>query len=249
MVLQIAVIDDQSSQREGRVSWLRDVPDCVATGLTFEQAMAADWQAVDIAILDGHDRRSINRRAEAAAAAGIEPIAPYDNFVGVRVAERIRQTRSPEQTRIILVSAHARDSGLRARRIAQAGVDFVFEHYEVDADQETFVRAVLHPESFSPHPDTFDWQALGYSGEPDVAAAIKTWEASAAGPMLLDDERHRDNPQSEWALRTLRSGLHAALPGSMSDGSGPRRKRAPAKAWLSKQIRQAFGRDLPTDPD
>ena len=63
----------------------------------------------------------------------------------------------------MLISAHARDSDLRARRIAQSGVDYVFEHYEVDHDATTFVRAVLEPWALSPRDSPIDWKAQGLS--------------------------------------------------------------------------------------
>jgi CheY-like chemotaxis protein len=241
-VQRIVVVDDQASQRDGRVAWLAAIPGTDVTGMTFEQAAAlgADWSAVSIAVLDGHDRRPPARRAQAARDAGIPDLAPHDNFLGVRIAELIRRHSTAETTRIILVSAYARDNDLRARRIAQAGVDYVFEHYEVDASAETFTRAVLYPETFSPPRRP----ARG----PDVAGAIAAVESSPAGPMLLGDEPHSHHRELEWSLRQLRQRLHALLPGGPTTDTGPRNARGARKSWLAAQLRQALGKDLPVDP-
>jgi CheY-like chemotaxis protein len=249
---RIIVVDDQPTQRTGRVQLLSRVPGAAAEGMTFEQAMALGqgWSQVQIAVLDGYDRRSAARRVHAAAEAGIPPLAPHDNLLGVRVAMLIRQHCTSEQTKIIMVSTHARDSDLRARRIAQAGVDYVFEHYEVERDEDSFVRAVLSPEAFSPQRESANWPTHDYAGIPNVAAAIAAMEASPAGSMLLADELHKRHKDQEWELRALRQRLHKFLPGQLAGtDTGIRKPRAPRKAWLSAQLRQALGKDLPVDPD
>jgi hypothetical protein len=250
---RIIVVDDLASQRAGRVSWLSAQPGVEAEGMTFEQAMALGpgWRDVQIAVLDAHDRRSSNRRSSAAAAAGIQPIAPHDRFVGVRVAELIRQHATHQQTRIILISAFARDNDLRARRIAQAGIDYVFEHYEVDQDVQTFAQAVLYPETFSPlRPSPVDWVAHGYSSVPDIQTAITAVEESPAAPILLGNQHLEDNKHLEWSWRTLRQKLRKHLhPDLWYDGRGPRKPEAPRKDWLLKQFDEALGKDLPVDPE
>jgi CheY-like chemotaxis protein len=248
--MRIVVVDDQASQREGRLRWLEDVGDIDVIGLSFEEAMGfgVRWRGVEIAVLDGHDRRSPERRSLHAAVSGVPPIAPHDNFPGPRVASEIRRFCSPDETRIVLISAYARDSDLRARRIAQSGVDYVFEHFEVDVDAETFRRAVLTPERVSMEVRRVDWRAQGFDHEPDVAAAIAAVESSPAGAMLLEDGRHSDNPENEWAVRSLRQRLKVMLPGGGITGGGPRQARAPRKAWFAEQLSKALGRDLPTDP-
>jgi CheY-like chemotaxis protein len=248
--LRIIVVDDQPSQRDGRVLWLSSVPGVDVLGMTFEQAMAlgSRWTDIQIAVLDGHDRRSPQRREQAAVDAGITALARHDNFVGVRVANLIREHCDPRQTMIIMISAHARDSDMRARRIAQAAVDYVFEHYEVNYERETFVRAILSPQSFSPHRIDVNWPAHGFSSEPDVAGAICALESSPAGAMLLTDEPHHRHPEHEWAVRNLRHRLHETLHGHIAPGSGLREARAPRKSWLADKLRQALGADLPVDP-
>jgi CheY-like chemotaxis protein len=248
--VRIIIVDDQLSQRAGRVAILSGVSGVEVTGMTFEEAAALGpgWRDVDIAVLDGHDRRPAQRRAEAAAAAGVAGFPVYDNYVGVRVAAVIREYSGPEQTRIIMISAHARDNDLRARRIAQAGVDYVFEHYEAEPDPQTFVRAVLHPETFSPHPANVDWVAAGYTRAPDVARAIDALESSAAGPMLLADEPGVSHPEHAWSLRRLREQIDRALHLRVLPGGGPRTRRASRKSQLAERMRQALGRDLPVDP-
>lgn len=252
--MRVVVVDDQASQREGRAHWLAQVPGVEAIGLDFETAMALreGWRSVDTVVLDGHDRRSAARRQAAATAAGLpRALPPHDRYVGVRVAAAIREYSASDRTRIVLVSAHARDSDLRARRIAQSGVDYVFEHYEVDQDADTFVRAVLEPETFSSRSPArpTDWAAHGYLGVPDIAAAIRVVEASPAGPMLLNDASHRDHPEHEWAVRRLRRRLDELMRPRPSQSTGPRSVRAQRKSWFSEQLRQALGLDLPADPD
>lgn len=250
--MRIVVVDDQASQRDGRVHWLSQVSGVEAIGVDFEGALALreGWRCVDTVVLDGHDRRSATRRRLAAAAAGLtEPFTPYDRYVGVRVALAVREFSGPDLTRIVLVSAHARDSDLRARRIAQSGIDYVFEHYEVDQDAPTFLRAVLEPETFSVRQAPIDWPSRGYLGEPDVARAIRAVETSPAGPMLLDNESHRDHPEHEWAIRSLRGKLEQLMRPRLTVTAGPRSQRAPRKSWFSEQLREALGLDLPHDPD
>jgi CheY-like chemotaxis protein len=244
---RIIVVDDQASQRDGRVSWLSTEPGVEAEGMTFEQAVAlgAGWQDVDIAVLDAHDRRSQERRDQAAAEAGIEPIAPHDRYVGVRVAELIRLH---SRTRIILISAVARDSDLRARRIAQAGIDYVFEHYEVDQDARTFVQAVCSPETFSlvaSYPAAWS----DYTSAPNIRGAIASIEESPAGrAILLQNKRLEDNKSLTWSWRKLRDALQKQLSYKLRHDTGRYTPQAPRKDWLLKQLDEAFGQDLPVDP-
>lgn len=250
--MRIIVVDDQASQRAGRVHWLQQVPGVQAVGVDFERALAMrdGWRSVDTVVLDGHDRRSASRRQEAAEAAGLSaPLSAYDRYVGVRVATAVREFSGPERTRIVLISAHARDSDLRARRIAQSGIDYVFEHFEVDQDAPTFLRAVLEPEAMASRDIPTDWAARGYDGEPDVARAIRAVEDSPAGEMLLADESHRDHPEHEWEIRSLRRRLQQLMRPRLPVSAGPRSQRAPRKSWFSQQLREALGLDLPADPD
>ena len=67
--------------------------------------------------------------------------------------------------------------------------------------------------------------------------------------MLIHDEPGKHHRSQAWAMRTLRARLqrvlHAKVPSSTSFERVP---KAPRKEWLIAQLRQAFGRDLPTDP-
>jgi DNA-binding NarL/FixJ family response regulator len=248
--MRIVVVDDQPAQLEGRIAWLSRLPGVEVKGFTFEQAAAYGpaWTQVQVAVLDGHDRRSPKRRAETAKKLGVPALPEHDNYLGVRVAAAIREHSDRTQTRIILISVYARESAVLARRIAQAGVDYVFEHHEVERDAETFIRAVIHPETFSPTERPIDWTALGYTGEPDIAGAITTVENSAAGAILLDDEPLKRHQEQAWSFRTLRNRLNQLLRGHVPPDSGVRTNRAPRKAWLAEQLRKAFGKDLPVDP-
>jgi CheY-like chemotaxis protein len=250
--MRIVVVDDQASQRDGRVTWLAQLPDTHVEGKTFEEALAfgPQWRDVDTVVLDNHDRRSAQRRADAARAAQVEPIPPYEKFAGVRVAQAIREHSPSERTTIIMISAYARDNSLLARRVAQAGVDYLFEHYEVDDSPATFVRAILSPASFSlpVAQQTIDWSVHGYTKEPDVSSAVAAVEASPAGQMLLADDVHKRNKPLEWAVRKLRKDLERWLPRRGDNGSGPRRTEGPSKRWFADQFRRIFGQDLPVDP-
>lgn len=248
-IMRMVVVDDQPSQLTGRVAWLSAVPDVEVVGLTFEQALALGpaWRDADVVVLDGHDRRAPVRRAAAAMDAGIEPIPEYDNFPGVRVAMAVRNECGPDRPTIILVSSHARDSEIRARRIAQAGIDYSFEHYEVEYDEATFVRAMVDPGAFS---HTSDANPPGADNDVrDIARAIDVLEQSPARELLLSDAPYKRHRDLEWAIRTLREDLADALPDpAVPAGAGPRRRRAPSRALLALQLRQALGLDLPRDP-
>jgi CheY-like chemotaxis protein len=248
--MRIVVVDDQPSQLAGRVHWLTTVAGADVSGLTFEQALALgpQWRGVDVVVLDGHDRRSPARRADAAADARIEPIPDHDVFPGVRVAAAVRAECGRRRPTIILVSSYARDSEIRARRIAQAGVDYAFEHYEVEVDAATFVRAVLDPASFSPDARAGVFGAGPAVAALDVAGAVAILEESPARDLLLGDAPYKRHRDLEWSVRTLREALAAALPGEAPPLAGPRRRRAPTRAMLGAQLRQALGLDLPRDP-
>jgi hypothetical protein len=253
--VEIAVVDDQPGQLAGRVLWLSRVPGVTVVGLTFEQAMARGprWRETDVAVLDGHDRRAPARRLRSAADAGVEPFPAHENFPGVRVATSIREHAGGSRPRIIMISAHARDSEIRARRIAQAGVDYVFEHYEVEQDEATFVRAILDPAGVSPCGGSTPVRFSAAVARADVAGAVASVEASPAGAMLINEELYKTRRELAWAARVLRERLGGLLPdegavGSGAAGGGPRRERGPRRSRLAAQLAQAFGRDLPVDP-
>ncbi|MCG7320346.1 hypothetical protein [Arsenicicoccus bolidensis] len=168
------IVDDSLSVRDARQLWLREATDAQVDALDFEGALALGtrWGQVDIAVLDGHDRRSPERRAAAARRSGVDSIPAHDHFPGARLAQEVRRHTTAGVTSIILISAYARENELISRRIVQAGVDYVFDHFEVDQDRETFVRAVTQPWTFSSRRASIDWAALGYERAPDVQAAI-----------------------------------------------------------------------------
>lgn len=249
--MRIVIVDDSPSVRDARQLWLREATDAQVDALDFEGALALGtrWGQVDIAVLDGHDRRSPERRAAAARRSGVDSIPAHDHFPGARLAQEVRRHTPAGVTSIILISAYARENELISRRIVQAGVDYVFDHCEVDQDRETFVRAVTQPWTFSSRRASIDWAALGYERAPDVQAAIDIAESSPVADMVLNDEAHVAHPSDEWAIRSVRHRLGDALPGGVSAGAGPRQARAPRKSWLSQQLGLALGRHLPTDPE
>lgn len=248
--MRVAVVDDHASQLEGRIAWLSRCADVEAFGMAFEEAAAyTHWEQVQVVVLDGHDRRSPEHRRIAAAAKGVPALPDHDNFAGVRVAEAIRRQSPSDRTTIVMISAHARDSAVRARRIAQAGVDYVFEHYEVERDERAFVQAVLHPDTVPVGDAAIDWASHGYLGVPDIAGAVAAVEQSSAGRMLLYDQLGKHAKDQAWAFRALRKRLHRLLRARVpTTSSSERETRSPRKEWLVAQFRQAFGRDLPSDP-
>lgn len=71
--MRIVIVDDSPSVRDARQLWLREATDAQVDALDFEGALALGtrWGQVDIAVLDGHDRRSPERRAAAARRSGV----------------------------------------------------------------------------------------------------------------------------------------------------------------------------------
>ena len=67
--------------------------------------------------------------------------------------------------------------------------------------------------------------------------------------MLIHDEPGKHHKGDAWAFRALRTRLQRVLRAKVPTSSSFERvPQAPRKEWLMAQLRQAFGRDLPTDP-
>ena len=121
--MRIVIVDDSPSVRDARQLWLREATDAQVDALDFEGALALGtrWGQVDIAVLDGHDRRSPERRAAAARRSGVDSIPAHDHFPGARLAQEVRRHTPAGVTSIILISAYARENELISRRIVEAG--------------------------------------------------------------------------------------------------------------------------------
>ena len=73
---------------------------------------------------------------------GADEMREDDQFPGVAVVEAIRRRQSSKETRIIVVTARYFHPGLR-RRMREAQADRFYNRYELEADPEALVRAVL----------------------------------------------------------------------------------------------------------
>lgn len=241
---RIVVVDDRADARSGRVGWLAAVPETDVRDLDFAEAMTACWDDVDLAVLDGRDDRATQ---PAQVTAGSVTVRSYDRFLGPRVAQQIRRHRSPTQTRIVLISAYARENEILARRCHEAGVDFLYDLHELN-DAEAFVHAVLNPDP-SAAATLLDgatrWEHRGMTRPPRLTEAVQALEASPAGVQLLFDEPAADHPGMGHHLRVLREQLGRLMALQPAAGGGMR-DRNPSKRLLSHWLRRAMG--LPEVP-
>lgn len=241
--MKAVVVDDRADARDGRVWWLLKAGADVV-GLSFLEALATDrtWHDVDLAVLDGRD----DRRSTAVTIPNPdgEATTVHDRFLGVRVAEAIRRTRSPEQTRIVVVSAFARENEYLARRFWEAGADAVYSLDELP-DAAPFVSSVLESlrspatdDTFPPSPFRRPSPRATHRNAP-LSAAIALMEASPAGRDLLFCLPPSESTGSPHHLRTLRARLGDAL--GIREYTGGPRDRHPSKQTLSRRLRLALG--------
>ncbi len=121
-------MDDDAWMRRGRASWLAEADGLqVVASLSPQDALTYEgWAECDVALVDAWDESE-----------------RFYRFPGVRVVERIRTERNPEQTVIIVVSGHLLDDMLRLR-MAEAGADFFYGAAEVP-DLESLVEVITRP--------------------------------------------------------------------------------------------------------
>ena len=232
------MVDDRPDTLAGRVLWLQSVDGAQVEGLSFSQALAADWDGVELAVLDGRDDRV---HAIITITDGERSQISFDRFLGPRVAECIRRGRNRDQTRIVLVSAYARDNEVLARRCFEVGVDYLYDVHELQS-AEAFMAAVFEPdcEPLSARAlPLSQWQQLGLAAAPKLTQAIAAVEASPAGEQLLFDEPAADHPGQAHFLRTLRERLGPLL-AIPPEGGGPRTRHA-SKRVTSAWLRRAMG--------
>ncbi|MCL4413548.1 MAG: hypothetical protein M1522_02175 [Actinobacteria bacterium] len=127
MRTRVVVVDNSHIGRRGTAELLADHPEIeIAAALDHDEALVRDsWDDVDAVIVDGADE-------------GRED----DHFPGVAVVEAIRRKRSPQETRIVVVTARYLHPGLR-RRMREAQADRFYNRFELEVDTEALVRAVL----------------------------------------------------------------------------------------------------------
>ena len=239
---EVVVVDDRADTLEGRVTWLSRVPAVCVRGLSFREALdpGTDWSTVTLAVLDGRDDR-LEDWIDLPQPDGTARPVP-DRYLGVRVAERIRAVRNPGQTRIVLISAYARDNEILARRCQQAGVDYLYSVHELH-DAQAFYDRVLRPDA-SAAPERLiagtRWQQWGLDGAPDLSGAIAAAEASPAGAQVVFDLPAKQFPGLGHQQRRLREtlgrtlGLHGRL-------AGGDRQTHPGKRAISQWLRRALG--------
>ena len=127
MSTRVVVIDNNRIARRGCVDFLADDPTImIVDNLDHDQALARqDWGGVDVVIVDAADER---RRD--------------DHYPGVAVVEAIRRSRSPDETRIIVLTARYFDSGLR-RRMREAQADRFYNRFELECEPRRLLEATL----------------------------------------------------------------------------------------------------------
>jgi CheY-like chemotaxis protein len=234
------VVDDRPDTLAGRVLWLSSIPQSRVSGMSFRQALDpdTDWSQVDIAVLDGRDDRDEDEIT--VPTQGGPDHRTHDRFLGVRVAQQIRATRSRTQIRIVLISAYARDNDVLARRCQEAGVDFLYSVHEL-TDAQDFLTAVLTPDDrASPTVDPGTWRRVGLTGPPDFNAAIEAAEGCPAGHQIAFDLPAKRFAGTGHQQRVLRQRLGVYLRIIAPVTSGPR-DRGISKRLISLWLRRALG--------
>lgn len=235
---RIVVVDDRHDALAGRVSWLAALPNTQVIGLSFAEALQASWEGVDLTVLDGRDDRMA---ATVTIPDGERLVTSHDRFMGPRVAQAIRRVRTRQQTRIVLVSAYARDNDVLARRCFEVGVDYLYDVLELDA--ERFVSAVFAPDPAAATATLarrVRWDHQGLDGVPHFTEALTAIEGSPAGVQLLFDEPAADHPGMGHYLRRLREDVGRLLRLAPPPGGGPRERHA-SKRHLSQWLRKGMG--------
>lgn len=246
---RVVVVDDRPDTLAGRVLWLSRVPGAAVEGLSFVEALdpATDWSDVFLAVLDGRD----DRVADECVIVGDDgrERASHDRFLGVRVAQRIRATRGPDQTRIVLISAYARANDVLARRCQEAGVDYLYSVHEL-LDAEAFLATILSPRPANATQRLLPpghWQGQGLTGVPDFTAAIDAAERNPAGAQVIFDLPGKRHPGTAHHLRRLRELVGPTLKIRVKPPHGPRDRHV-SKREISAWLRRALGYGADSEP-
>lgn len=157
-MIHVAIVDDDEWVRRGRVAALGETDDIVPViGVDHRSAMAMsldEWAGIDKVLIDAYFDE-----------------ADFDHFAGVGVAERIRSVELSPQPTLIVVTGHVLNDVLRLR-LAQAGADYLFSHYQVRT-VEQLAAAVRDPGAFAidlvPHPDGLGRLGLSADSRPNDA--------------------------------------------------------------------------------
>ena len=115
--LRVAVVDDDRWLREQRAAALCRTGriDVVLVGDHADALARSRWDDVDVLVVDGDDGTAGAGRA--------------GELAGVRVVERVRRERSPDQTGVAVLTGLPHDA-VRVR-MAAAGADIMYRHAQV----------------------------------------------------------------------------------------------------------------------
>ena len=211
-VLGVAIVDDDPWVRTDRAAALTG-SGRVRVVFVGDHTAALDregWDDVDILVVDAHD-----------------PSADFDQFIGVRVVERIRRERTADQLRVLVLTGHVANDMLRIR-MAEAGADLLHPHADVRTVED--LLAAIEACRATPAP--------GPPGDSPVNDAVR-WAETHLGAESLDLER------SQKALPVSRRRLITARQRIGTLGRVPARpeRRLPEWREVARFLQRARGAD------
>lgn len=225
---RVAIVDDDLWVRTGRVAALNGLEDVsVVFDGDHRQALSRErWDDVDVVVVDAHDGG-----------------AGFDQFIGVRVVERVRRERTREQLRVVVLTGHAQNDLLRVR-MAEAGGDVLYPHAAVCTVDD--LLGVI--DGSSPAPG--DGEVAGIGLEASEGAAVNDavrWAEEHLGEAALDPVSQKALPVSRRRLITARQRIGSLAPSSAPSGSAVER-RLPAWRDVVAFLQRARGADRRTHP-
>lgn len=222
---RVVVVDDDDISRRGLTELITDRAELEVVGsLLHDEALGwdAEWNTVDIAIVDAADSRRGG-----------------DHFPGAGVVGHIRRRRSREQTMVIVLSGHIFDDAVR-RRMREAEADYFYHRSELQDSADLF-RAILHPED--DHlgvPERADSEAqirLGIGSSTGVDTAV-----SLSDPMGLRAKvgaRASDRGRSWSRLQTSFNDVAHLNPINVDSTLAEPRRRVPQPTQLERFLKWA----------
>ena len=225
---RVAIVDDDPWVREGRAAALAraGTVEIAYVGGHAEALARPSWGDVDVVLLDAHD-----------------PAASFDRFVGVAVVERIRATRTSEQTWVAILTGHAANDLLRIR-MAEAGADVLHSHADIRTVDD-LLSVVDRTASAVPPADGEARERAGIGRTARVNEAV-SW----AGAHLGDEALAGDAPQktlgiSRRQLITARERI-ADLGGLTPERRTARERRLPEWREVTRFLQRARGAERRT---
>jgi CheY-like chemotaxis protein len=222
---RVVVVDDDDISRRGLTELIADRSELEVVGsLVHDEALEwdAEWDAVDIAIVDAADSRRDD-----------------DHFPGVVVVDHIRRRRSREQTMVIVLTGHFFDDAVR-RRMREAEADYFYHRSDLQDSADLF-RAILHPEKErSGVPEENDSEAqfrLGVLSTTRINDAVRYSDSTGLRAKL--GARNGDRSRSWSRLRTSFNDV-AHLNPVNADGTPPERtQRDPSLTQIERFLHWA----------